>query len=65
MSNSLDDFIDNLIAPYSVHRKKYARPHGTVARRELKNRMNKRLKGYVNFEISKALSAIVLPKREN
>ncbi len=39
----VEEFVDELIAPYSVHRKKYERPHGTVARRELKNRMSKKL----------------------
>ena len=39
----LSEFIADLIAPFSIHRKKYARPHGTVARRQFANRTEKRL----------------------
>lgn len=41
--NTLDDFVTELIAPFSIHVKKYARPHGTVARKQFANRANKRL----------------------
>jgi hypothetical protein len=51
---NLDDFIDNMIAPFSIHRARYARPHGTVARRQFKNRMKKRLQPLIDKEVTKA-----------
>lgn len=50
----LDQFITEMIAPFSIHRKKYARPHGTVARGQFHNRMNKRLKQFIASEVRKA-----------
>jgi flagellar biosynthesis/type III secretory pathway protein FliH len=40
---NLSEFVVELIAPFSIHRKKYARPHGTVARRQFASRAEKRL----------------------
>jgi hypothetical protein len=52
--DSLDDFVDELIAPFSIHRKRYARPHGTVARRQFANRAKKRLNAYTTNKIIEA-----------
>ncbi len=54
---NLDEFIQEIIAPFSIHRAKYARPHGTVARRQFANRMKKRLlgAGLTDLELDKPL----------
>lgn len=45
--DKLEAFALELIAPFSIHRKKYERPHGTVARRQFKNRVKKMMRAYL------------------
>lgn len=59
MMIDLETFVDDMIAPYSIHRKKYERPHGTVARRQLRNRMLKRLTYFVSYRERRAEIATI------
>lgn len=54
----LEEFTKELIAPFSIHRAKYAIPHGTVARKQFANRANKRIADLVATEVLKELKAI-------
>lgn len=48
----LDGFVTDLIAPFSIHRAKYKIPHGTVARKQFKNRAIKRLNKHIAWVIA-------------